>query len=109
MNENDFLELQNHNLHSKIAQLNAVIRRQRKQLTDIQDALEKRNNEIKNFKTKNVKLQEYAYALSMCQEYACLCEFCPFKNEDPDEDETMFNCVFNFEKLKNAVEMENND
>ena len=109
MNENDFLELQNHNLHNKIAQLNTIIRRQRKQLTAVQDALEERNNEIKHLKTKNVKLQEYAHALSMCQEYACLCEFCPFKYKDPDEDETMFNCIFNFEKLKNAAGMGSND
>ena len=107
MNDNNFfLELQNHNLHNKVAQLNTIIRRQKKQLTDVQDALEIRNNEIKNLKTKNIKLYEYALALSMCQKYACLCEFCPFKYEDPDGDETMFNCVFNFEKLKNAAGME---
>ena len=95
--------------YNEIMQLNKTIREQEKQLVEVQDALERRNNEIKNLKTKNIKLQEYAYALSICQEYAYLCEFCPFKNEDPDEDETMFNCVFNFEKLKNAAEMENND
>jgi len=61
--------------YNEIMQLNKTIREQEKQLVEVQDALERRNNEIKNLKTKNIKLQEYAYALSICQEYAYLCEF----------------------------------
>ena len=59
MGKTTFLELQNHNLHNKIEQLNTIIRRQRQQLTCVQDALEKRNNEIRKLKSPNNTRVEY--------------------------------------------------
>lgn len=56
--ENDRLHQKTVALHSKIYQLNVVIRRQRKQLTEVQEAMRKRNVDNKRPLRKDKKIRE---------------------------------------------------
>lgn len=81
--ENDKLDQKRITLLHKVYQLNDVIRRQRKQLTDVQDAMRKRNEDNKRLKQVSEKL--FRMVNHFCVKgYPCIS--CPlFREEAPCE------------------------